>query len=55
MDALSNNVHALASKYGWTEEYVLRLPTSRRNKYIDLINEDIQRENREAAAAKRRR
>jgi hypothetical protein len=44
MKTLANNVHGIASRYGWTEAEILRLPTTRRNKYIELIHESQKKE-----------
>jgi len=44
LNAITAQVHALATRYGWKEADILRLPLHRRNAYIELINEDIRRE-----------
>jgi len=46
MEGLWGHVHHLATRYGWTESEILRLPTERRNYYVDKINDDIRRENK---------
>ncbi|MEO6408206.1 MAG: hypothetical protein ABIO45_05570, partial [Burkholderiaceae bacterium] len=33
-------VHVLASRYGWSEEEVLAVPSVRRAQYLSLIDED---------------
>jgi hypothetical protein len=34
---LEDEVHVLASAYGWTESEILALPDSRRRRYVDRI------------------
>jgi hypothetical protein len=41
-----NNVHAIAWHYGWTEDQILRLPTVRRNKYLEMIEETNRKNNK---------
>jgi hypothetical protein len=38
LDRVLREVHALATAYGWTEETILALPTSRRRRYLELVN-----------------
>jgi len=34
---IADEVHALASAYGWTEDEILRMPRPRRNRYLELV------------------
>ncbi|MBA2954120.1 hypothetical protein GON03_07290 [Nocardioides sp. MAH-18] len=38
LDRLVREVHALATAYGWTEDAILALPTSRRRRYLELVD-----------------
>jgi hypothetical protein len=37
LERLVHEVHALASAYGWTEDAILALPSSRRRRYLELV------------------
>jgi len=39
--AIYEEVHLLASRYGWSEEAILAMPTSRRLRYAELVADDL--------------
>ncbi|KMY66916.1 hypothetical protein AAU61_13155 [Desulfocarbo indianensis] len=49
--AIYEEVHLLASRYGWSEEVILAMPTSRRLRYAEMIADDLRWERERAYMA----